>query len=159
MEERIKITAAGKRELEEELERLKVSERAENVKKIAEARAQGDLSENAEYDAARDKQGEIEARIKEIEATLRNADVISDKDIVSSKVGIGSKVIVTRGRSSEEIEYKIVGPTESNVLENKISNESPVGAALIGHRKGDVVKVETPGGNVTYKIVKVGKAK
>ncbi len=155
------ITYEGLKALEDELEDLKVNKRKEISEKIKEAREQGDLSENAEYDAARDEQRDIEARIVQIEEILKNAEVVDiddvKSDIKSGKINIGSKVTVLDVEFNETEDFKIVGSTEANILEGLISNESPLGAALIGHKKNDVVEIETPGGLLNYKIIKVEK--
>jgi transcription elongation factor GreA len=144
------ITAEGKKELEKELEQFK-SRRGDIADKIAEARDYGDLSENAEYDAAREEQGLVESRIAEIEDILLNADII--KATKRSTVGLGSKVELKSG--SKKITYIVVGPVEANPLEGKISNESPIGLALFGKKVGDKATVTTPKGNVTYEIVSI----
>ena len=141
------LTYAGLKKLEDELHDLKVNKRREIAGKIKEAREQGDLSENAEYDAAKDEQRDIEARIEEIEKILKNAD--------SDKINIGCKVDVLDLEYDEEIEFQIVGSTEANSLEGKISNESPVGKALIGAHKDDIVDVETPAGIMQYKVLSI----
>jgi len=149
------MTQDGIDKLESELHHLKVERRQEVAQKIKEAREQGDLSENAEYDAAKDEQRDIEARIEEIENILKNAEVAEDAK--TGEVGIGKIVKLKDLEFDEEVTYKIVGSTEANVLEGYISNESPVGAALIGKKKNAVVEVETPGGVVKYKILSVKK--
>ena len=125
---------------------------------IAEARDKGDLSENAEYDAAKEEQREIELRIEEIDKILRNAEVVVDDDITVDAINVGCCVKVYDEEFEEEIEFKIVGSTESNSLKGMISNESPVGKALIGHKVGDVVDVETHAGSVTYKVLQIKRA-
>ena len=158
MEEKKKIlTYAGLKALEDELENLKVVKRKEVAAKIKEAREQGDLSENAEYDAAKEEQAKIEARIEEIEKMLKNVDVFDDDDVDESKVSIGCKVVIRDIEYDDDFEFKIVGSTEANSLEGKISNESPVGIALIGKSEGDVIEVEVPAGVVKYKILKIVK--
>ncbi|HEY1085158.1 MAG TPA: transcription elongation factor GreA [Candidatus Saccharimonadales bacterium] len=144
------ITNDGKKELEAELEQLK-SRRGEIADKIAEARDYGDLSENAEYDAAREEQGLVESRIAEIEDILQNAEII--KASRKSTVGLGSKVELKNG--SKKVEYHIVGPVEANPIEGKISNESPIGLALMGKKEGDTAVVSTPKGDINYKVVAV----
>ena len=143
------LTYAGLKALEEELENLKVVKRKEVAAKIKEAREQGDLSENAEYDAAKDEQRDIEARIEELEAILKNAEVDFDK------INVGCTVKAYDITFDEEIEFKLVGSTEANSLEGKISNESPVGHALIGKTIGDVVEVETQAGVMQYKVLDI----
>ncbi len=159
MEEKKILTQSGLAKLEEELADLKVNRRKEVAQKIKEAREQGDLSENAEYDAAKDEQRDIEIRIQEIEKILKDVEVVADDDVDTKKIGIGSKVKLHDDEFDEDVEYTIVGSTEADSLAGKISNESPVGAALIGHKKNDVVKVELPNGNIgTYKVLKITKS-
>ncbi|MCP1111428.1 transcription elongation factor GreA [Lachnospiraceae bacterium PF1-21] len=150
------LTYAGLKNLEEELEHLKVVKRREIAGKIKEAREQGDLSENAEYDAAKDEQRDIEARIDQIENILKNAEVVVEDEVEFDKVGVGCKVRVHDITYDEDLEYKIVGSTEANSLEGKISNESPVGKALIGKKAGDVVDIETQAGEMKYKVLEIG---
>ena len=148
------LTYAGLKKLEEELHDLKVVKRKEVAEKIKEAREQGDLSENAEYDAAKDEQRDIEARIEEIEKILKNAEVVVEDEVDLDKISVGCKVKV-HDFEFEDIELKIVGSTEANSLEGKISNESPVGKALIGAHTGDVVEVEMPAGIMKYKVLEI----
>lgn len=156
MEEKKKLlTYAGLKKLEDELQDLKVNRRKEVAGKIKEAREQGDLSENAEYDAAKDEQRDIEARIEEIEKILKNAEVVVEDEVDLDKINVGCKVKVYDFEFDEEIELKIVGSTEANSLEGKISNESPVGKALIGAHKGDTVEVEMPAGTMKYKVLEI----
>ena len=140
---------------QEELHDLKVVKRKEVAEKIKEAREQGDLSENAEYDAAKDEQRDIEARIEEIEKILKNAEVVVEDEVDLDKISVGCKVKVHDFEFEEDIELKIVGSTEANSLEGKISNESPVGKALIGAHTGDVVEVEMPAGIMKYKVLEI----
>ena len=149
------LTYAGLKKLEEELHDLKVVKRKEVAEKIKEAREQGDLSENAEYDAAKDEQRDIEARIEEIEKILKNAEVVVEDEVDLDKISVGCKVKVHDFEFEEDIELKIVGSTEANSLEGKISNESPVGKALIGAHTGDVVEVEMPAGIMKYKVLEI----
>ena len=149
------LTYAGLKKLEEELHDLKVVKRKEVAEKIKEAREQGDLSENAEYDAAKDEQRDIEARIEEIEKILKNAEVVVEDEVDLDKISVGCKVKVHDFEFEEDIELKIVGSTEANSLEGKISNESPVGKALIGENTGDVVEVEMPAGIMKYKVLEI----
>ena len=142
------LTYAGLKKLENELQDLKVIRRKEVAEKIKEAREQGDLSENAEYDAAKDEQREIEARIEE---------VVVEDEIDLGKINIGCKVKVFDFEFDEEIEFYLVGSTEANSLQNKISNESPVGMALLGRKLGDEVSVETQAGVIQYKILDIQK--
>ena len=149
------LTYAGLKKLEDELHDLKVVKRKEVAEKIKEAREQGDLSENAEYDAAKDEQRDIEARIEEIEKILKNAEVVVEDEVDLDKISVGCKVKVHDYEFEEDIELKIVGATEANSLEGKISNESPVGKALMGKHKGDVVEVEMPSGVMQYKVLEI----
>lgn len=149
------LTYAGLKKLEEELHDLKVVKRKEVAGKIKEAREQGDLSENAEYDAAKDEQREIETRIEEIEKILKNAEVVVEDEVDLDRINVGCKVKVYDFEFDEEIELKIVGSTEANSLQGKISNESPVGKALIGAHTGDVVEVEMPAGIMQYKVLEI----
>lgn len=149
------LTYAGLKQLEEELEDLKVNKRSEIAQKIKEAREQGDLSENAEYDAAKDEQRDIEARIEELEKLLKNADVVVEDEVNLDKINVGCVVKVYDKDFDEEMEFKIVGSTEANSLQNKISNESPVGHALIGKKVGDIVDVETQAGVIQYEVLDI----
>ena len=132
------LTYAGLRASEQELEDLKVVKRKEVAQKIKEAREQGDLSENAEYDAAKDEQRDIEARIEELENILKNVEVVDEEEVDLDKINVGCAVKVYDITFDEEVDFKIVGSTEANSLEGKISNESPVGMALIGKKVGDM---------------------
>ena len=149
------LTYAGLKKLEEELHDLKVVKRKEVAEKIKEAREQGDLSENAEYDAAKDEQRDIEARIEEIEKILKNAEVVVEDEVDLDRINVGCKVKVYDYEFEEEMQQKIVGSTEANSLEGKISNESPVGKALIGAHTGDEVEVEMPAGIMKYKVLEI----
>lgn len=137
------------------LEHLKVDRRKEVAQKLKEAREQGDLSENAEYDAAKDEQRDIETQIAELEEILKNAEVIQEDNTDSDAVKMESTVVLHDVEFDEDIEYVIVGSSEADSLNNKISNESPLGAAMLGKKVGDIVKVEAPIGVVEYKIVSV----
>lgn len=152
------LTYAGLKKLEDELQELKVVTRKEIAKKLQEAREQGDLSENAEYDAAKDEQRDVQARIDEIESILKVAEVIDEDEVDLSKVSIGCEVKVFDEEFSEEIVYKIVGSTEADILNNKISDESPIGRALIGSKINDVVDVEAPDGIFKYKVLAINKS-
>lgn len=152
------LTYAGLKKLEEELHDLKVNKRKEIAGKIKEAREQGDLSENAEYDAAKDEQRDIEARIEEIEKILKNAEVVVEDEVDFDKINIGCTVKVFDITFDEEMEFKLVGSTEANSLEGKISNESPVGHALIGKKINDVVDVETQAGVIQYKVLDIKRS-
>ena len=147
------LTYEGLKALEDELHELKVNRRREVAQKIKEAREQGDLSENAEYDAAKEEQRDIELRIEEIDKILKNAEVVDDNDGDSSVINVGCTVTIKDLEFNEEMEYKIVGSTEADSLKGKISNESPVGQALIGAQKGETVEVETPAGIIKYEIL------
>ena len=147
------LTYEGLKALEDELHELKVNRRREVAQKIKEAREQGDLSENAEYDAAKVEQRDIELRIEEIDKILKNAEVVDDNDGDSSVINVGCTVTIKDLEFNEEMEYKIVGSTEADSLKGKISNESPVGKALIGAQKGETVEVETPAGIIKYEIL------
>ena len=146
------------KKLEDELQDLKVNQRREIAQKIKEAREQGDLSENAEYDAAKDEQRDIEARIEQIEKILKNAEVVLDEEIDLDKISIGCLVRVLDVEYDEEEEYKLVGSSEASSLQNKISNESPFGQALIGAKVGDIVEVEAPAGVIKYKVLSIHRA-
>ena len=149
------LTYAGLKQYEDELQNLKVVRRKEVAQKIKEAREQGDLSENAEYDAAKDEQRDIEARIEELEAILKNAEVVVEDEVDFDKINVGCTVKVLDVEYDEEMEFYIVGSTEANSLQNKISNEAPVGRALIGKSVGDVVDVETQAGIIQYKVLEI----
>ena len=149
------LTYQGLQKLEDELQNLKVVKRKEVAQKIKEAREQGDLSENAEYDAAKDEQRDIELRIEELEKLLKNAEVVVEDEIDVDKINIGCKVKLLDVEYDEEMEFFIVGSTEANSLQNKISNEAPVGHALMGKSVGDVVDVETQAGVIQYKVLEI----
>ena len=149
------LTYAGLKQDEDELQNLKVVKRKEVAQKIKEAREQGDLSENAEYDAAKDEQRDIELRIEELEKLLKNAEVVVEDEIDLDKINVGCKVKLLDVEYDEEMEFFIVGSTEANSLQNKISNESPVGRALMGKAVGDVVDVETQAGVIQYKVLEI----
>jgi len=149
------LTYAGLKQYEDELQNLKVVKRKEVAQKIKEAREQGDLSENAEYDAAKDVQRDIELRIEELEKLLKNAEVVVEDEIDVDKINIGCKVKLLDVEYDEEMEFFIVGSTEANSLQNKISNEAPVGHALMGKSVGDVVDVETQAGVIQYKVLEI----
>ena len=152
------LTYEGLKKLEDELEDLKTVKRKEVAEKIKEAREQGDLSENAEYDAAKDEQRDIEARIEEIEKILKNAEVVVEDEVDLDKINVGCRVKVFDMEYEEEMEFKLVGSTEANSLQGKISNESPVGHALIGAKVGDVVEVETQAGIIQYKVLEIQRS-
>lgn len=152
------LTYAGLKALEEELENLKVVKRKEVAGKIKEAREQGDLSENAEYDAAKDEQRDIEARIDELEKILKNVEVVVEDEVELDKISIGCTVVVYDKEFEEEMEFKIVGSTEANSLAGKISNESPVGQALLGKKVGENVEVETQAGVIEYEVLSIDRS-
>ena len=152
------ITRAGLKKYEEELHELKVVRRQQVAEKIKAAREQGDLSENADYDAAKEEQAEIEARIGELELLLKNAEVVDEEEIIPGKVNLGCRVKLFDFTFDEEVEYTIVGSSEVSSLKHRISNESPVGAALMGPLEGETVKVSLPDGNYAeYRILEVKK--
>ena len=152
------LTYEGLKKLEDELQDLKVVKRKQIAQKIKEAREQGDLSENAEYDAAKDEQRDIEARIEQIEKILKNAEVVVEDEVDLDKISVGCKVKVLDVEFDEEEEFKIVGSSEANSLGGKISNESPVGKALIGSKVGDRVQVETQAGIIEYKVLEIQRS-
>ncbi len=152
------LTYSGLRRYQAELDDLKENRRREIAEKIKEAREQGDLSENAEYDAAKDEQRDIEARIEELEKLLNNIGEVIDEDEIDIEfIGIGCKVRILDIEDEDEMELSLVGSKEANSLQGKISNESPVGRALLGHRVGDVVEVETQAGMLQYKVLEIQK--
>lgn len=152
------LTYEGLKKLEDELQDLKAVKRKEIAQKIKEAREQGDLSENAEYDAAKDEQRDIEARIEELEGILKNAEVVVEDEVDLDKINVGCTIKVFDVTFDEEMEFKIVGSTEANSLEGKISNESPVGQALMGRKAGDIVDVETQAGTIQYKVLDISRS-
>ena len=152
------LTFTGLKKLEEELHDLKVFKRKEVAGKIKEAREQGDLSENAEYDAAKDEQRDIEARIEEIEKILKNVEVVDEDEVDLDKISVGCRVKVYDIEFDEEMEFSLVGSSEANSLKGKISNESPVGKALIGAKVGDVVEVETQAGLIQYTVLEIQRS-
>ena len=158
MDKKNLLTYQGLQKLESELQDLKVVKRKEIAQKIKEAREQGDLSENAEYDAAKDEQRDIEARIEEIEKILRHAEVVVEEEVHLDKISVGCQVRILDCEFDEELEYKIVGSTEANSLKGKISNESPVGKALLGAKVGDIVNVETQAGVLQYKVLEIQRS-
>ncbi len=154
---KVVLTPAGLKKLEDELEYLKVEKRKEIAEKIKIARGFGDLSENAEYVAAKEEQGNMEIRIAEIKKILENAEIIDDSEISTDTVSIGAKVKVLDVEFEEEEEYYIVGSTEADPSQNKISDESPVGKALIGRKIGETIDVEIPSGTISFKILEITK--
>ena len=155
MAKETKLTQESLDAYKEELEYLKTTRADEVAEQLKEARSFGDLSENAEYDAAKDEQRDIELRIEELEKLLKNAEVVVEDEVNLDKINVGCIVKVYDVDFDEEMEFKLVGSTEANSLENKISNESPVGHALIGKRVGDVVDVETQSGIIQYKVLDI----
>ena len=151
------LTEEGLKKLEEELEVLKGEKRKEIAEKIKVARSYGDLSENSEYDYAKNEQAILEARIADIEASLKNAVIIDENDINNDKVHVGSTVIIKNVATDKEMQIRIVGSNESNPKEMKISDESPIGMGLIGKVVDDVAEIETPGGVVAYKVIDILK--
>ena len=158
MDKKNLLTYEGLQKLESELHNLKVVKRKEVAQKIKEAREQGDLSENTEYDAAKDEQRDIEARIDEIEKILKNAEVVVEEEVDLDKISVGCRVKILDMEYDEELDYKIVGSTEANSLKGKISNESPVGKALLGAKVGEVVTVETQAGDLNYKVLEIQRS-
>ena len=152
------LTYAGLRALEDELENLKVVKRKEVAVKIREAREQGDLSENAEYDAAKDEQRDIETRIEEIEKILKHAEVVVEDEVDLDKINVGCTVVLYDKEFEEEVAYKIVGSTEANSLAGKISNESPLGKALMGRKVGDNIEVNAQAGVIEYEVLKIDRS-
>ncbi len=149
------MTAAGLAKLEAELDELKVVRRKEVAEKIKQALAFGDLSENSEYDEAKNEQAQVEARIAQLEGMFKIARVVDEADIATDAVGVGAHVKLLDVEFEEEECYTIVGSTEANPSENKLSYESPVGKALIGKKVGELVDVQTPGGVVQFKILEI----
>jgi len=147
------LTYSGLKDLQEELRIAKTIKRKEIAQKIKEARSQGDLSENAEYDAAKEEQGKLETRIAHVEKMLLNVTVIDEDEIDKDLVGLGSTVTVLDMEFNEQDKYTIVGSAEADPVAGKISNESPLGAAILGHKIDDVVEFETPSGLVKFKII------
>ena len=157
MAKQIIVSHEGLKKLQQELEHLKTVKRKEVAQAIQKARAYGDLSENSEYDEAKNEQAEIEGKIAHLEAMLENAIVLDDTDLGTDKVNVGNKVTVHNIDDDEEREYKIVSTTEADPIEFKISDDSPLGKALLGQRKGDSINVETPMGIVRYTITDISK--
>ena len=152
------LTYEGVKAYEEELENLRVVRRKEISEKIKVAREQGDLSENAEYDAAKDEQRDVETRIEELEKILKDVEVVVEEEVDLNKINIGCKVKILDKELKEEMLFKIVGSSEANSLQGKISNESPVGKALIGAKIGQTVSVETLAGTLKYKVLEIQKS-
>lgn len=157
MSKQVILTEEGLKNLENELENLKTVKRKEVAEKIKVALSFGDLSENSEYDEAKNEQAIIEARILEIESMLKDVKIIDEHELSTEVIYVGSKVKVKDREYDEILDYKIVGPSEANPREGRISDESPVGSALLGHKVGQLVKIETPGGICTYEILDIYK--
>ncbi len=153
----ITVSSEGLKKLQEELEYLKTIKRKEVAENIKTARSFGDLSENSEYDEAKDEQGKVEQRIADIEAMLVNIRVVDGSDAKTDVAGIGSKVKILYVEDNEEAEYTLVGPTEADPLTGKISDDSPVGSSVLGKKQGEEFIVETPGGNITIRILAISR--
>lgn len=153
--ERIPITRKGYEALKAELERIKKVDRPANIIAIEEARAHGDLSENAEYDAAKERQQFINGRISELGYKLGNADIIDPEQLPRDRVVFGSRVLLENTETGESVEYQLVGPDESNIDEGRISVSSPLGQAIIGKRPDDEITVQAPGGKRVYELVEI----
>lgn len=157
MAKQIYVSKEGFEKLQNELEHLKTVKRVEVAEAIKKARAYGDLSENSEYDEAKNEQGEIESKIAQLEAMLANAVVLDDKDVNTDHVKVGNRVKIYDFEHDKEYEYRIVGVTEADPFENKISDDSPIGKALLGSRRGDTVTVEAPKGIIKFNIVEISR--
>lgn len=155
--EKVIYTQEGFKRLQDELADRKTRIKAEINERLEEARAQGDLSENSEYDEAKDAQANNEARIREIEELLKNAEVLSDDEISNTRVSLGSKVVIRDEETKEEEEYSVVSENEEDIFEHRLSIKSPLGKEIEGKRKGQVVEVTTGVGTFKYKIIKIGK--
>jgi transcription elongation factor GreA len=151
------LTYEGLKKLEDELEFLRGTKRKEVAERIKQALSFGDISENSEYDEAKNEQAQVEGRIVQLESMLKNAKVIDEDEVNTDSVSLGSKVKLLDMEFDEEIEYLIVGSTEANPLKSKISNESPVGSAIIGHKTGDIVEVQVPDGVIKFKVLEISK--
>ena len=156
-EKEILLTKEGYENLEKELEYLKTEKRTEISERIQVALGFGDLSENSEYDEAKNAQADNEIKIAELENKIRYAKIIDESEIDTKTVQVGNKVKIYDMEFEEELEYTIVGSTEVNLAENKISNESPIGSALIGAKKNQIVEAQTPGGVAKYKVLEIKK--
>ena len=157
MAKEVIVTDEGLRKLENELEELKTVKRKEVAEKIKVALSFGDLSENSEYDEAKNEQAFVESRIASLEAMLKVAKVVDEADLSTDNIGVGSKVKVLNVNKNKEVSYSIVGSTESDPLNGKISDESPIGKALIGAAVGDEVHAEVPAGTITFKVLEISK--
>ncbi|MDO4833274.1 MAG: transcription elongation factor GreA [Clostridia bacterium] len=159
MAEEILLTSDGLKELQDELEQLKTTGRKDIAEKIKVALSFGDLSENSEYDEAKSEQGKLESRINEIEAILQNYKLIDESELSSDIVNRASRIVIRDMKLKEDFTYQIVGPQQADPIKGRISDESPVGKALLGHKKGDTVEVEAPAGKLKYKIIEIEKKK
>ena len=157
--QKIQFTVEGMKRLQDELEERKTVISGQIAEQLKEARAQGDLSENSEYDEAKDAQAKNEARIMEIEEILKNAEVIDESEISKTKISLGSKVTLRDEETKEEIQYEIVNAKDADIFSNRISQDSPVGKAIIGKKKGNVIEVTTVAGAFKYKIIKIGDSR
>ncbi|MEA5083063.1 MAG: transcription elongation factor GreA [Lachnospiraceae bacterium] len=154
-EKKVVLTYEGLKKREEELEELKTVRRKDVAEKIKEARGQGDLSENAEYDSAKEEQAEIEARIVFLEKMLRNAEVIDEEEVSKDVISVGCTVRLFDVEFDEEVDYTIVGSAEADPMDGKISNESPVGMGLLGHKTGETVVITAPEGEIEFKVIEI----
>ncbi|MBP5571590.1 MAG: transcription elongation factor GreA [Bacteroidales bacterium] len=154
--QKIQFTVEGMKRLQDELEERKTVISGQIAEQLKEARAQGDLSENSEYDEAKDAQAKNEARIMEIEEILKNAEIIDESEISKTKISLGSKVTLRDEETKEEIQYEIVNAKDADIFSNRISQDSPVGKALIGKKKNQVIEVQTVAGAFKYKVIKIG---
>ncbi|MBR5976016.1 MAG: transcription elongation factor GreA [Clostridiales bacterium] len=155
-QKKIQFTVEGMARLKDELEERKTVIKAQVAKQLEEARAQGDLSENSEYDEAKDAQAKNEARIMEIEEILKNAEVIDTSELSKTKVSLGSKVTLRDDETKEEVQYELVNAKDADIFSNRISQDSPVGKAIMGKKKGQVAEITTVAGTFKYKIIKIG---
>jgi transcription elongation factor GreA len=153
--ERVPVTREGYEALKKELEKLKRVERPENIKAIEEARAHGDLSENAEFAAAKDRQGFIEGRISELQYKLGNADIIDPDKLDKEKAVFGCRVLLENIETGQDVEYQLVGPDESDIGKGRISVSSPLGKAILGKKPGDELTLQVPGGKRVYELVEI----
>jgi transcription elongation factor GreA len=152
---KIPVTKQGFEALKQELEKLKKVERPQNIRAIEEARSHGDLSENAEYAAAKDRQGFIEGRIGELEFKLANIDIIETDKLPKDRAVFGSKVVLENIETGEDVSYQLVGPDESDIENGRISVSSPLGKAIVGRKPGDELSLQVPGGRRTYELIEI----
>lgn len=153
--ERIPITREGYETLKRELQQIKTVQRPENIRAIEEARAHGDLSENAEFEAAKERQAFLDGRVGDLEFKLSNADIIDTDKLSKDKAVFGSRVVLENIATGEEVEYQLVGPDESNIEKGRISVASPLGKSIIGKKAGDEIALRAPGGKRTYELVEI----